>query len=123
MKRRYLITIATLLSVFSFAFLSCNENDEGDTMITVNGKSAVSLTIEAEGGTQTVLVKGTGNWVAESVDWITVNPTSGAAGKEVSVAITAEANDGEERMGGVSFTLPTKEFIEVIVVQKEADAR
>ena len=46
-----------------------------------------------EGSAVTIKVKGDDSWTAAipdtKVDWLTVNPTSGAAGQEVTVTFTA----------------------------------
>jgi hypothetical protein len=116
MKKYLLFGLAFLL--FSFILMSCNKNEEGEQVITVNGQAAAELRMDANGDSKTVTVRGTKAWTAESTDWITVNPKSGAANTNVIVTISVGANnENEERAGTATFTLSTTEFVAVIVTQ------
>lgn len=120
MKKSKLI-IALIIFILCFiSFISCNKDKEGKELITVNGKAAISLTMDAMGGSEIIIVRGTKAWTAESTSWITVKPTSGPANTDVTVTISVGVNEDEERMGSALFTLPTEEFVDAVVVQKGA---
>lgn len=109
--------VFTFISVLSFT--SCNKNLEGDEVITVNGKAAEILDMAAAGDSKTVTVRSTKTFTVEAADWITVTPKSGEANKDVTITITVGANNtGVKRDGGVTFTVPSKEFATVLVNQE-----
>lgn len=115
MKKLILIAISAFLALFFFS--SCNKDKDGNELITVNGKAAEVLTMDPQGDSQTVVVRGTQAWQAESAEWITVHPLTGPANTDVTVTISVEANEGEERLGGAIFTLTSSEFVDVLVNQ------
>ncbi|MDR2009810.1 MAG: hypothetical protein LBQ22_04945 [Bacteroidales bacterium] len=117
MKKASLITVFIIFTLSVISFVACNKDEDGNESITVNGEAAVSLTMNAEGDSKTVVVRGIEAWTAESTSWITVYPTSGAANTDVTVTISVGANNSEERLGSAVFTLPTSEFVDVLVVQ------
>ncbi|MDL2241677.1 hypothetical protein LJB91_02070 [Bacteroidales bacterium OttesenSCG-928-L03] len=120
MKKISIIALFVFFTAGLFSFSSCNEDEEGNKVITVDGKAAIALTMDAKGDSQTVTVWGAQEWVAEATEWITIDTKSGEANKKTNVKITVEANDGEERLGSVVFTLPNEEFALVSVVQPQA---
>lgn len=80
------------------------------------------ISIGAEGGESSVLIKPTRDWTAtveNGADWLTVNPASGSsADVVVEVKVVAEANEGEARSAKVTFTAANIE--EVLTVSQEA---
>lgn len=122
MKKISQFAMFAIFALFVFSFASCNKDDEGNEVITVNGEASVSLTFDAEGDSKTVVVKGTKSWTAEAIDWLTVSPKSGAANTGVTVTISAGANEREERAGSVQFTLSSGEYVAVVVNQLEKAA-
>ncbi|MBX9448839.1 MAG: BACON domain-containing protein [Taibaiella sp.] len=117
MKRRLILSALLILSACVLPLTSCNKDKVGNEIITVNGNAAVSMTMDKTGDSKTVVVRGNKSWVAEAADWISVEPTSGEADVDITVTISVGVNTGEERIGGVTFTLPGAEFAEVIVTQ------
>lgn len=77
-----------------------------------------------EGSAVTIKVKGDESWTAAipdaKVDWLTVNPTSGAAGQEVTVTLTAAKAATAARGTEVHFTMGSK--VKIIKVNQEAPA-
>lgn len=66
-------------------------------------KSELSFTYEA--GSQTIKVDALEAWSsAKTVDWITVNPASGASGESQDVVISVSANEDNIREGTVTFS-------------------
>ncbi len=80
------------------------------------------ISIGAEGGESSVLIKPTRDWTAvveNGAGWLTVNPASGSsADVVVEVKVVAEANEGEARSAKVTFTAANIE--EVLTVSQEA---
>jgi hypothetical protein len=76
-----------------------------------------------EGSAVTIKVKGDDSWTAAipdtKVDWLTVNPTSGAAGQEVTVTFTAKAT-AAARGTEVHFTMGSK--VKIVKVNQQAPA-
>lgn len=116
MKKVIFISISVIFALFLLS--ACNKDKDGNEQITVNGKAADVLTMNAQGDSQTVVVRGTQDWYAESTEWITVFPLTGAANTDVTVTISVGANTGEERLGSAIFTLPSSEFVDVLVNQR-----
>lgn len=115
--------IYLLLSISLLALTSCNKDPEGNAVITVDGKAAVLMSMNPQGDSKTVIVRGAQAWEAEATDWITFDPKSGKANQDIVVTISVGANTGEERLGSVTFTLPNAEFAMVSVVQPKADLK
>ena len=77
-----------------------------------------------EGSAVTIKVKGDDSWTAAipdtKVDWLTVNPTSGAAGQEVTVTFTASKAAAAARGTEVHFTMGSK--VKIVKVNQLAPA-
>ncbi len=77
-----------------------------------------------EGSAVTIKVKGDDSWSAAipdaKVDWLTVNPTSGAAGQEVTVTFTASKAAAAARGTEVHFTMGSK--VKIVKVNQQAPA-
>ena len=77
-----------------------------------------------EGSAVTIKVKGDDSWTAAipdtKVDWLTVNPTSGAAGQEVTVTFTASKAAAAARGTEVHFTMGSK--VKIVKVNQQAPA-
>lgn len=80
------------------------------------------ISIGAEGGESSVLIKPTRDWTAvveNGADWLTVSPASGSSTDVVvEVKVVAEANEGEARSAKVTFTAANIE--EVLTVNQDA---
>ena len=80
------------------------------------------ISIGAEGGESSVLIKPTRDWTAtveNGADWLTVNPASGSsADVVVEVKVVAEANEGDARSAKITFTAANIE--EVLTVSQAA---
>ena len=122
MKKIKIITLLVFFTTCLFSFTSCNEDKDGNEVITVDGKAGVALTMDSKGDSKTVTVRGAQAWVAEASEWITIDRKNGEANKDITVKITVGANDGEERLGSVTFTLPNAEFAVATVVQPKANS-
>ena len=102
------------LLLTSFLALACQGKEQpadpptpvdGKTPASVSSLSPSSLTYSDAGGTQTVTFTSALSWtVSSDVDWVTVSPASGAAGK-VEIQVAAASNDGYD---GRSATLTVK---------------
>lgn len=120
MKKNSIITLLVFFAICIFSFTSCNEDKDGNEVITVNDKAGVALEMKSQGDSKSVTVRGAQAWVAEASDWITIDQKRGEANKDITVKISVGANEGEERLGSVTFTLPDAEFAMVSVIQSKA---
>lgn len=120
MKKFAISTLFAFFAICLLSFTSCNEDKDGNEVITVDGKAGVTLTMDSKGDSATVTVRGAQVWVAEASEWITIDQKKGEANKDITVKISVGANQGEERLGSVTFTLPSAEFAIATVVQAKA---
>lgn len=123
MKRKSIVLLALLGLIGIVTFVSCNKDEDGKAMITVNGEASALLKMAVSGDAQTVTVNGVEAWSAEASEWITIDRVNGEGNRDVEVTITVEANEGEERLGSVVFSLPGGEFAMVSVVQPQGEAK
>ncbi len=98
------------------ALAACSEADEKITF----GIDSNSISVEAVGGTKTVKISASENWVASaSVPWITVSPANGNGSKECSLiidsALTSQVRSGVVR---ITKTENSAEYQEIRVEQK-----
>ena len=119
MKKRILSLLFVSLSAILVSTTSCNKDEEGNVVITINGKAAETATAASAGDSLQVVIKSTHAWQAEAVEWATASPASGAANAEVNVTVVVSANTtGQERTGGVAFkAAPDNEFVELVITQ------
>ncbi|MDL2222330.1 hypothetical protein LJC35_07255 [Parabacteroides sp. OttesenSCG-928-N08] len=117
MKRLGMMLLLIMGAVSLVAFTSCNKDEDGEVMITVDGEASVLLEMNVAGDAHTVTVRGVEAWTAEATEWITIDKRSGDADRDVVVSVSVGKNEGEERLGSVVFTLPGGEFAMVSVVQ------
>ena len=104
MKIKHLLL---LLASAAFVALSCEKNnenkpDEKDTtpVPEISVLTTAFPSIADEGGTLKVTISSNVDWtlsVPESASWLSADPVSGAAGEEITITFTAEANDTPDR--------------------------
>ena len=108
-----------LVPMLFLAMGACQEEPVQAPAINLNEDE---ISIGAEGGESSVLIKPTRDWTAtveNGADWLTVNPASGSsADVVVEVKVVAEANEGEARSAKVTFTAANIE--EVLTVNQAA---
>ena len=108
-----------LVPMLFLALGACQEEPVQAPAINLNEDK---ISIGAEGGESSVLIKPTRDWTAvveNGAGWLTVNPASGSsADVVVEVKVVAEANEGEARSAKVTFTAANIE--EVLTVSQEA---
>ena len=108
-----------LVPMLFLAMGACQEEPVQAPAINLNEDE---ISIGAEGGESSVLIKPTRDWTAtveNGADWLTVNPASGSsADVVVEVKVVAEANEGEARSAKVTFTAANIE--EVLTVNQDA---
>ena len=88
----------------ALAFVSCQEKEElGTPKVTV---TPAELSFAPDGGTQSVTLTATRDWVVTCPDWISVDNLKGEAStKSVNVSITVLPNGGHNRSGNVIFSI------------------
>lgn len=101
------------------ALAACSEADEKITF----GIDSNSISVEAVGGTKTVKISASENWVASaSVPWITVSPANGNGSKECSLiidsALTSQVRSGVVR---ITKTENSSEYQEIRIEQQGFD--
>ena len=106
-----------LVLVVAVSFCSCGGDSKDDT---VGGDQHEALVIPAEGGSSSVGVKVSGDWISSTLDnWLAVSPATGNGG---SVTITAKANESfDERTGSV--TVRAGQNRQIIDVTQQAAER
>lgn len=125
------MALSAVVSLFTITGCSDSEpettpkNPEKKTIV-FDGGNIPAPVLEESGGTGTVVFTASSSWTASAdesraVDWLSVSPTSGQAGK-VTLTITAQPNTGyDERNGAV--TIVSDGFRQVFTVtQKQTDA-
>lgn len=119
MKKQFLSLLFVSLSAVLVSTTSCNKDEEGNVVITINGKAAETATAAPSGDSLHVVIKSTHAWQAETIEWATANPASGAANEEVNVTVVVSPNTtSEERVGGVAFKASSgNEFVELVITQ------
>ena len=88
----------------ALALVSCQEQEElGPAKVTVTPDT---ITLGAEGGSQTVSLTATRDWVVTTPEWMGVDIQKGEGhSKPVTVALTATSNPGNDRTGNVVFSI------------------
>ena len=88
----------------AMALVSCQEKEElGTPKVTV---TPGDLSFAPDGGTKTVTLTATRDWVVTCPDWISVDMLKGEAStKSVDVPITVLPNSGHNRSGNVVFSI------------------
>lgn len=108
-----------LVPMLFLAMGACQEEPVQAPAINLNEDE---ISIGAEGGESSVLIKPTRDWTAvveNGADWLTVSPASGSSTDVVvEVKVVAEANEGEARSAKVTFTAANIE--EVLTVNQDA---
>ncbi len=108
-----------LVPMLFLAMGACQEEPVQAPAINLNEDE---ISIGAEGGESSVLIKPTRDWTAvveNGADWLTVSPASGSSTDVVvEVKVVAEANEGEARSAKVTFTAANIE--EVLTVSQAA---
>lgn len=108
-----------LVPMLFLAMGACQEEPVQAPAINLNEDE---ISIGAEGGESSVLIKPTRDWTAtveNGADWLTVNPASGSsADVVVEVKVVAEANEGDARSAKITFTAANIE--EVLTVSQAA---
>ena len=90
----------------------------GDVTLSETG----DLVLGADGGSVRVVFKATKEWSAtSSAEWLTLSPSSGAAGDAVTLTVTVAANEGyDDRSATVTVTCD-KATASANIVQKQKD--
>lgn len=136
--RKRLVPLALLLSIMCLLPAACSDDKEEDDpveppvtpAITLQGGSTTQPVVETGGGTTTVSFHATAAWTAtveaggtrtRSVDWLSVQPTGGAAG-DATITITTQPNQTyDERNAAVVLASGTASQ-RITVTQKQLDA-
>lgn len=124
MKKNINYILYALALVCSLSLWSCK--DDEDTMSKAVLASVSNLFFEATDPTsQTITVVSDANWVAETPEWITVEPMSGTAGvTEVTFTVLDNVRDDQidtPRVGEVVFRGNILRSRVVVKVQQEGD--
>lgn len=110
----YIVTFGIL----AIATTGCNSSEKGkDKTLSVSDKSVI---IDAEGGSQKILVSAEGlNWIASPSDsWVKVTPESGTG--DSYLMITADANPSADiRTAVVTIEAPGVKGVSITVLQNE----
>ncbi len=120
MKLRYLF--ASLVAAAAM-LVGCTQEEPVSKLSGLEVDNDYVSVAADEGSAVTIKVKGDDSWTAAipdtKVDWLTVNPTSGAAGQEVTVTFTAKAT-AAARGTEVHFTMGSK--VKIVKVNQQAPA-
>lgn len=125
-----------LLASAAFVALSCEKNNENkpeekDTtpVPEISVITTAFPSIADAGGTLEVTISSNVDWtvsIPEAADWLSANPTSGAAGEEITITFTATANEGyDKRTATVTVSGENKkgsDSEEFAISQKQKDA-
>ncbi len=120
MKLRYLLTSLVAAATM---LVGCTQEEPVSKLSGLEVDNDYVSVAADEGSAVTIKVKGDDSWTAAipdtKVDWLTVNPTSGAAGQEVTVTFTAKAT-AAARGTEVHFTMGSK--VKIVKVNQQAPA-
>ena len=121
MKLRYLLTSLVAAAVM---LIGCTQEEPVSKLSGLEvDNDYVSLAAD-EGSTVTIKVKGDESWTAaiadEKADWVTVSPTSGTGGSEVTVTLTAASASSAARATELHITMGSK--VKIIKVNQLAPA-
>lgn len=121
MKLRYLLTSLVAAAAM---LVGCTQEEPVSKLSGLEVDNDYVSVAADEGSAVTIKVKGDDSWTAAipdtKVDWLTVNPTSGAAGQEVTVTFTASKAAAAARGTEVHFTMGTK--VKIVKVNQQAPA-
>ncbi len=121
MKLRYLF--ASLVAAAAM-LVGCTQEEPVSKLSGLEVDNDYVSVAADEGSAVTIKVKGDDSWTAAipdtKVDWLTVNPTSGAAGQEVTVTFTASKAAAAARGTEVHFTMGSK--VKIVKVNQQAPA-
>ena len=121
MKLRYLLTSLVAAATM---LVGCTQEEPVSKLSGLEVDNDYVSVAADEGSAVTIKVKGDDSWTAAipdtKVDWLTVNPTSGAAGQEVTVTFTASKAAAAARDTEVHFTMGSK--VKIVKVNQQAPA-
>ena len=121
MKLRYLLTSLVAAAAM---LIGCTQEEPVSKLSGLEVDNDYVSVAADEGSAVTIKVKGDDSWSAAipdaKVDWLTVNPTSGAAGQEVTVTFTASKAAAAARGTEVHFTMGSK--VKIVKVNQQAPA-
>lgn len=121
MKLRYILTSLVAAAAM---LVGCTQEEPVSKLSGLEVDNDYVSVAADEGSAVTIKVKGDDSWTAAipdtKVDWLTVNPTSGAAGQEVTVTFTASKAAAAARGTEVHFTMGTK--VKIVKVNQQAPA-
>ena len=121
MKLRYLLTSLVAAAAM---LIGCTQEEPVSKLSGLEVDNDYVSVAADEGSAVTIKVKGDDSWTAAipdtKVDWLTVNPTSGAAGQEVTVTFTASKAAAAARGTEVHFTMGSK--VKIVKVNQQAPA-
>lgn len=121
MKLRYLLTSLVAAAAM---LVGCTQEEPVSKLSGLEVDNDYVSVAADEGSAVTIKVKGDDSWTAAipdaKVDWLTVNPTSGAAGQEVTVTFTASKAAAAARGTEVHFTMGSK--VKIVKVNQQAPA-
>lgn len=130
--KQFLVNVEILLISLSFVLAGCSSDSKEEykpsiPVIEFADDSGTNLLVGTEGGTTTLTFTASDSWTASveaamrSVDWLSVSPTSGKAGR-VTLQITTQSNDSyDERNAAIRLRCGSTEKT-VTVTQKQKDA-
>ena len=121
MKLRYLLTSLVAAAAM---LIGCTQEEPVSKLSGLEvDNDYVSLAAD-EGSTVTIKVKGDESWTAAiadtKADWVTVSPTSGAGGSEVTVTLTAASASSAARITELHITMGSK--VKIVKVNQVAPA-
>ena len=121
MKLRYLLTSLVAAAAM---LIGCTQEEPVSKLSGLEvDNDYISLAAD-EGSTVAIKVKGDESWTAaiadEKADWVTVSPTSGAGGSEVTVTLTAASASSAARATELHITMGSK--VKIVKVNQVAPA-
>ena len=130
--KQFLVNVEILLIFLSFVLAGCSSDSKEEykpsiPTIEFVDDSGTNPLVGTEGGTTTLTFTASDSWTASveaatrSVDWVSVSPTSGKAGR-VTLQITTQSNDSyDERNAAIRLRCGSTEKT-VTVTQKQKNA-
>lgn len=121
MTGRKFLSAVLLVLICGAYLLSCN----GDLPVNVNFKvSPAEITFKASGGSAQITLTSPVAWeVTTTADWLSFAPSSGEAGQNLTVVVTALENTSKnQRAGTAIFSVPTlDQKVSVALIQEAAE--
>lgn len=128
---KWTLYLLVCLSALAWTVQGCSDNEtppEQKPDITFPTGSSTQLTFDAEGGTTTLTFTATDVWTAEidksgiqTIDWLSVSPTSGQAGT-ITLTVKADANESQDERNAAIILTCGNVRKTLTAIQKQQDA-